>query len=109
MPPTDDDYLATARHAMMALEAQLYRSLGLPSPSRDQALAIARQMRDIVARAIAALGVEGAEEIVDSIRTDRRTHSPTGSSRWLELLSASRSPEPSLKLTCHALDRGRGR
>ncbi len=26
MPPTDDEYLATARHAMMALEAQLYRS-----------------------------------------------------------------------------------
>ncbi len=85
MPPTDDEYLAAARHAMMALEAQLYRSLGGPSPSRDQAQSIARQMRDIVARAIAALGVEGAEEIVDWYeRAGKRVVGDLGNSAWDE-------------------------
>src|SRR5258708_6575554 len=85
MPPTDDEYLAAARHAMMALEAQLYRSLGGPSPSRDQAQSIARQMRDIVARAIAALGVEGAEEIVDWYeRAGKRVVGDLGTSAWNE-------------------------
>ncbi len=85
MPPTDDEYLATARHAMMALEAQLYRSLGLPSPSHDQALSIARQMCDLVARAIADLGVKGAEEIVDWYeRAAKRVVRDLGTSAWDE-------------------------
>jgi len=85
MPPSDDEYLDTARHAMMALEAQLYRSLGGPSPSRDQALAIAREMRDIVARAITVLGVDGAEEIVDWYeRAGKRAMRDLGTSAWEE-------------------------
>ena len=70
---------------MMALEAQLYRSLGLPSPSHDQALSIARQMRDLVARAIAALGIDGAEEIVDWYeRAGKRVVRELGTSAWDE-------------------------
>jgi hypothetical protein len=85
MPPTDEEYLATARHAMMALEAQLYRSLGGPSPSRDQSLAIAREMRDIVARAIRVLGVDGAQEIVDWYeRAGQRVMRDLGTSAWEE-------------------------
>ena len=102
-PPTDDEYLATARHAMMALEAQLYRSLGLPSPSHDQALSIVLQMRDLVARAIADLGVKGAEEIVDWYeRAAKRVVRDLGTSAWEEPETApgsDRRPRTESELT----------
>jgi hypothetical protein len=82
MPATDDEYRATAVRAMMALEADLHHALH-DRPSREVAREIARDMRGILTRSLAALGVDGAEDLTAIYdRSSREALNVFGTAGW---------------------------
>lgn len=92
MPPTDDEYRATALHAMMGLRAELRRALNGPVPSRSEARKIAADIRELHANAIKVLGETSVDEFDEHLEAARaETLRIFGTSGW-SLAEPSRDP-----------------
>jgi hypothetical protein len=83
MPPTDDEYFATAMRALVALEADLDRALKQPEARREDTREIAQQIRELIGRARKVLGDHGITPLFQrSEAAMRRTIDSLGTSAW---------------------------
>jgi hypothetical protein len=93
MPPTNEEYRETALHAMMGLRAQLNRALNGPHPSRNDARAVAFEMRELLKRATSILGEANVDEFDEHVTAARaETLGIFGTSGW----DAAEGPPPNL-------------
>jgi hypothetical protein len=93
MPPTNEEYRATALHAMVGLRAELRRALNGTSPSRSASRTIAAEMRELLRHAILILGEADVDEFDEHVTAARaETLKIFGTSGW----DAAEGPPPNL-------------
>lgn len=85
MPPSNEEYEAVARQAMMALRADLDRNLDGLHPSRAACREISREMQGVMIRARSVLDEHDAHAILEMLgAAKRRVLEIFGTSAWDE-------------------------